>query len=146
VVDALVIVTVVATFALAVYGIVETARGRSPGKALSRAVWATEALLFVQAAIAAVRVLAGVRLPEIDVFLIYLAVSVLVLPVAYQWATAGQRMAEEQAAGERKRAAADKQVATASAGRWGGAVVAVAAIGVAVAVLRLQGLWAAGGG
>ena len=29
--------------------------------------------------------------------------------------------------------------------RWGGLVVAVAAVATAVAVLRLQGLWAAGG-
>ena len=47
--------------------------------------------------------------------------SVCVLPVAYQWATAEPT-------------------------RWGGAVVAVAAIGTAVAVWRLQVLWAAGGG
>ena len=134
-VDALVIVTVVATVALAGYGIVETVRARPPGKALTWAVWATEALLFVQAAIAAVRVFGGVRLPETDVFLIYLAVSVLVLPVALQWATAGQRVADD-----------DERPGAPAAGRWAGAVVAVAAIGVLVAVLRLQGLWAAGDG
>ena len=138
--DALVIVTVVVTLALAGYGIVETVRARPPGKALTRAVWATEALLLVQAVIGLVRVLSGVRLPETDVFLIYLGVSVLVLPAALQWATAGREVAEERAGADR-----EPPAAIAAAGRWGGAVVAVAAIGVTVAVLRLQGLWAAAG-
>ena len=56
----------------------------------------------------------GARLPETSTFLIYLGVSVCVLPVAYQWATA-------------------------EPSRWGGAVVAVAAIGTAVAVLAAAG-------
>jgi hypothetical protein len=50
---------------------------------------------------------------------------VLVLPIALQFATASD--AEEGPT------------------RWGGLVVAVAAVATAVAVLRLQGLWAAGG-
>jgi hypothetical protein len=37
------------------------------------------------------------------------------------------------------------QYANAEPTRWGGTVIAVAAIATAVAVLRLQGLWAAGG-
>lgn len=113
------IVVLVATGAVAVFGLVETARGRPPGKALAYAVYAAVALLAVQAVIAAVRVFGGVTLPETSTFLIYLAVSVCVLPIGLQWANADPN-------------------------RWGGAIVAAAAIAVAVAVLRLQGLWAVG--
>ncbi len=119
-VDALVIVVYVATGALAVFGLVETLRGRPPGKPLVYAVYVTVALLAVQAVIAAVRVFGGVPLPESTTFLIYLAVSVCVLPIALQWANADPN-------------------------RWGGAIVAAGAVGVAVAVWRLQLLWAAGG-
>jgi hypothetical protein len=72
----------------------------------------------VQAAIGVVRAL-GTTLPEQSTFLIYLAVSVCVLPIATQFAFAEPT-------------------------RWGGAVVAVGAIATLVAVLRLLGLWAAG--
>lgn len=117
----LVLVVLVATGALALFGLGLTATDRPPGRALKVAVSAVSALLAVQAVIAAVRLFGGgVRLPEQSTFLIYLVVSVCVLPVAHNWATAERT-------------------------RWGGAVVAVAAIGTAVAVWRLQGLWAAGG-
>ena len=62
-------------------------------------------------------------LPETATFLIYLVVSVCVLPIAAQFARADSRGRPAGA----------------------GAVVAVAAVATAVAVLRLQGLWAAGG-
>ena len=120
-IDALALVVLVATGALALFGIGLTIAGRPPGRELRIAVGAVTALLAVQALIAAVRVFGGVTLPETSTFLIYLGVSVCVLPVALQWATAEPT-------------------------RWGGTVVAVAAIGTAVAVLRLQGLWAAGAG
>ena len=118
-IDALVIVVLVALGALAVYGLVTTALNRPPDVWTKRAVGAVVALLAVQAAIAAVRVFGGVTLPETTTFLIYLVVSVCVLPIATQFATAEPT-------------------------RWGGAVVAVGAIATAVAVWRLQGLWAAG--
>jgi hypothetical protein len=120
VVDALVIVVYVATGVLALYGLVETARGKPPGTPVKYAVYATVALLVVQAAIAAYRVFSGVTLPETDTFLIYLVVSICVLPIALQWANADPN-------------------------RWGGAVVAVGAIGTGVAVWRLHELWAAAG-
>jgi hypothetical protein len=120
VVDALVVVVYVACGALAVYGLVEMLRGRPPGAPMKYAVGATVALLVVQAAIAAARVFGGVQLAETSTFLIYLVVSICVLPIALQWANADPN-------------------------RWGGGVVAVGAIGVAVAVWRLQVLWAAGG-
>jgi hypothetical protein len=121
VIDVLVLVVLIATAALALLGIGLTVADRPPGQELRIAVIAVGGLLLVQAVIAAVRVFGGAALPETSTFLIYLGVSVCVLPVAYQWATAERT-------------------------RWGGAVVAVAALGVAVAVVRLQGLWAAGGG
>ena len=73
----------------------------------------------MQAVIGAVRAF-GVTLPEQSTFLIYLVVSVCVLPIAVQFAFA-------------------------EPSRWGGAVVAVGAVATLVAVVRLQGLWAAGG-
>jgi hypothetical protein len=120
VIGALVVVVLVALSALAVYGVVTTVLNRPPDVWTKRAVGVVVALLVVQAAIAAVRVFGGVALPETSTFLIYLVVSVCVLPIATQFATAEPT-------------------------RWGGAVVAVGAIATAVAVWRLQGLWAAGG-
>jgi hypothetical protein len=121
VIEVLVLVVLIATALLALLGIALAVVDRPPGRELRIGVIAVVALLFVQAVIAAVRVFGGVALPETSTFLIYLGVSVCVLPVAYQWATVERT-------------------------RWGGAVIAVAAIGTAVAVLRLQGLWAAGSG
>ncbi|MDT7554787.1 MAG: hypothetical protein QOI16_3323 [Pseudonocardiales bacterium] len=122
----LVVVVLVVTGVLAVYGIGLTVANRPPDRALRIAVGATVALLVVQAVIAAIQVFTGTTLAETSTFLIYLVVSVLVLPIALQFATASD---EDE-----------------GPTRWGGLVVAVAAIATAVAVLRLQGLWAAGGG
>lgn len=113
---ALVAVVLVALAALAVYGVVLTVLGRPPDGWTKGAVYAVVALLVVQAAVAAVQVFGGVALPETTTFLIYLVVSVCVLPIATQFGTAEQT-------------------------RWGGAVIAVGAIATAVAVWRLQGLW-----
>lgn len=114
--DVLVWVSVGAIAIVGLFGLVLTVLGRVPGRELRLAVQATVALLAVQAAIAAVRVFGGVTLPETTTFLIYLVVSVCVLPVAAQFAFA-------------------------EPSRWGGAVVAAGAVGTAVAVVRLQGLW-----
>jgi uncharacterized membrane protein len=108
----------VACGVLAVYGLALSAANRPPRRELKLVVGAVVALLVVQAAIGVVRAL-GTTLPEQSTFLIYLAVSVCVLPIATQFAFAEPT-------------------------RWGGAVVAVGAIATLVAVLRLLGLWAAG--
>ena len=121
----LVIVVLVVTAALAVYGIAITVANRPPGRTMRLAVGGTVALLVVQAVVAVVRLFSGPPLPENSTFLIYLVVSVLVLPIALQFATASEE--------------------NEGPSRWGGLVVAVAAVATAVAVLRLQGLWAAGG-
>ncbi|GAA1329825.1 hypothetical protein ACQPZA_06280 [Pseudonocardia xinjiangensis] len=118
-IDALEILVLVATGALAVFGVVLTILNRPPDRTMRLAVGAVEVLLVVQAAIAAVRVFSGTALPETQTFLIYLVVSVCVLPIATQFATAEPT-------------------------RWGGTVIAVGAIATAVAVWRLQGLWLAG--
>ena len=118
-IDALVVVVLVALGALAVYGVVITVLNRPPDVWTKRAVGVAVALLVVQAVIAAVQVFGGTSLPETSTFLIYLVVSVCVLPIATQFATAEPT-------------------------RWGGAVVAVGAIATAVAVWRLQGLWVPG--
>jgi hypothetical protein len=119
VIGALVVVVQVALAALAVYGVVLTVLNRPPDVWTKRAVGVAMALLVVQAAIAAVQIFSGTPLPETTTFLIYLVVSVCVLPIATQFATAEPT-------------------------RWGGAVVAVGAIATAVAVWRLQGLWVPG--
>jgi hypothetical protein len=116
VIDALVVVLLLATGALAVYGVVLTVRNRPPDRFTKPAVGVVVALLALQAVIAAFQVFTGTQLPETSTFLIYLVVSVCVLPIALQWATA-------------------------EPSRWGGAVIAAAAIATGVAVLRLQGLW-----
>jgi hypothetical protein len=119
VIDALVVAVLVALGALAVYGATTTVLDRPPDRITRLAVAATVGLLVLQAAIAGVRVFGGAALPEPTTFLIYLVVSVCVLPVATQFATAEPT-------------------------RWGGTVIAVGAVATAVAVVRLQGLWAAG--
>ena len=121
-IDALVVVVLVATGALAVFGLgsARSRTGRRGARCGSR-VGAVVALLAVQAVIAAVRVFAGVPLPETSTFLIYLVVSVCVLPIAD--------------------AVRHRRADAAGAARWSRS----AAIGTAVAVLRLQGLWEAGG-
>ncbi|GAA2566634.1 hypothetical protein [Pseudonocardia hydrocarbonoxydans] len=120
-IDALVLVVVAALAALAVFGLVTTVINRPPDRWTRLAVAGVVGLLVVQAVIAAVRVFSGVALPETSTFLIYLVVSVCVLPIATQFATAEPT-------------------------RWGGAVIAAGAVGTAVAVVRLQGLWDAAGG
>lgn len=136
VIGVLVLASCIALVALAVLGLATTALNRPPNKQHRLGVAICEVLLVAQAGIAAVQVLAGgVTLPEQSTFLIYLVVSVCVLPIALQFATAGSNQAVGAEAGENAEPPS----------RWGGAVIAVGAIGTLVAVLRLQGLWAAGG-
>jgi hypothetical protein len=118
VIGPLAVATLVATGALALFGLVLAALNRAPGRELRLAVWAVVALLAVQALLGAVRSF-GVTLPEQSTFLIYLVVSVCVLPIATNFAYTELT-------------------------RWSGAVVAAGAVATFVAVLRLQGLWAAG--
>ena len=120
VIGALALATLVATGVLAVLGLAFTAFRRAPGRELRIAVWVVVALLALQAVVGAVRAFGGVTLPEQSTFLIYLVVSVCVLPIATNFAYA-------------------------EPSRWSGAVVAAGAVATFVAVLRLQGLWAAGG-
>jgi hypothetical protein len=119
VIGPLAVATLVALGALAVFGLALTALDRPPGRALRWAAWATVALLAVQAVVAGYRSL-GAALPEESTFLIYLVVSVCVPVIATNFAYTEPT-------------------------RWSGTVVAVGAIATLVAVLRLQGLWAAGG-
>lgn len=119
-IDALVVAVLLAAGALAIFGVVTTVLGRPPDGLMRPAVSAVVALLAVQAVIAAGRVVVGgAAVPETSTFLIYLVVSVCVLPIATQFATAEPT-------------------------RWGGTVIAVGAIATGVAVLRLQSLWPAG--
>jgi len=109
------------TVALAVFGLVTTALGHPAGRAHTLAVGGVEALLVVQAVLAVLRVLGGARPPETETFLIYLVVSVCVLPIGLQFAKADET-------------------------RWGGTVIAVTAVATGVAVLRLLALWGGASG
>jgi hypothetical protein len=120
-IDYLVIALIAATVALAGLGLATTAAGRPLGRVHLVAVGVVEALVVLQAVLAALAVFRGARPAETTTFLIYLVVAVCVLPFALQFARAEPN-------------------------RWGGTVVAVAAIAVGVAVLRLQALWGTVGG
>lgn len=120
---ALEVVVLVALGVLAVYGLVTTVLNRPPDRTMKIAVGAVVVLLVAQAAVAAIQILGGVQLAETSTFLIYLAVSIGVLPIATQFATATDENTGDGPT------------------RWGGAVIAVGAIAVAVAVIRLQYLW-----
>lgn len=111
-----VVALLVATGALALYGIGMTVAGRPLDRSTRLFVGAVVGAIAIQAVIAALQVLTRVSLPETSTFLIYLVVAICVLPIATQFA-----MAEPS--------------------RWGGLVVAVGAIATGVAILRLQGLW-----
>ncbi|HVL83735.1 MAG TPA: hypothetical protein VM367_05480 [Pseudonocardia sp.] len=118
-IEPLVVVVLVALAALAVAGAAGTATGRVPGRTERLAVGVVAGLVALQAVIAGVRVLGAAAVSEQSTFLIYLVVSVCVLPITTQFALAEPT-------------------------RWGGLVIAVGAVATAVAVWRLDGLWAAG--
>ena len=120
---ALEVVVLVALGLLAVHGLVTTVLNRPPDRTSKIAVGVVVALLVVQAAVAVIKVLGGVQPAETSTFLIYLAVSIGVLPIATQFATATDENTGDGPT------------------RWGGTVIAVGAVAVAVAVVRLQYLW-----
>lgn len=120
-IDVLVVAVVAALGALAVFGFVGTGLGRVPGRPERVAVGVVEAMLVGQALLAGYLLFTGSTPPERSTFLIYLVVSVCVLPIAWQFGTAEPT-------------------------RWGGAVIAVGALATAVAVWRLDGLWTGAGG
>jgi hypothetical protein len=121
VISTLAFALVALTAAMAVFGLVTTALGRPAGRAHTFAVGGIETLLVVQAVLAVLRVVGGARPPETETFLIYLGVSVCVLPIGLQFAKADET-------------------------RWGGTVVAVTAVATGVAVLRLLALWGGASG
>lgn len=92
---------------------------RAPGTPHVWAAAVLELALLVQLLVAVVQLVRGERPEELVTFLAYLAVSVLVLPIAVLWV-----------AGERN--------------RWGSAVLGVAGLVVVILVLRLQQVWAGG--
>jgi hypothetical protein len=121
VIHPLAVLVLALTAGLAIFGIVTTVRGKPTERPLIASVGVVEAVLAVQAVIGLVRVFVGQRPAETSTFLIYLLVTVCVLPFGLQFARAEPT-------------------------RWGGTVVAVAAIAVGVAVLRLLALWGTTGG
>jgi hypothetical protein len=109
------------TGGLALFGVATTVLGRPAERPHVLAVGVVETVLVAQALIAAARVFGGTRPVETSTFLIYLLVSVTVLPLGLQFARAEPT-------------------------RWGGGVIAVAAVAVGVVVWRLLSLWGSTGG
>ena len=120
VIDAVVAVLAVGATALTAWGLVAARRDRPPGRAMLGAGVALEALLLVQALVAAGLMVSG-TMPAGStlLFVSYLLTVVLVLPLAVAWALS-----------ERD--------------RWSSVVVAVAAFTVAAMVLRLWDVWRGG--
>jgi len=116
VIHSLAVALLVLTGVLAVFGIATTVLDRPAGRAHVLSVGLVETVLVVQALVGAARVLGGHRLAETSTFMIYLAVSVCVLPLGLQFARAEPT-------------------------RWGGTVIAVAAVAIGVAEVRLLDLW-----
>jgi len=117
----LAIALLVLTGGLALFGILTTVLGRPADRVHAFVVGVVEALLVAQALIAAAKVLGGIRPAETSTFVIYLLVSVTVLPLGLQFARAEPT-------------------------RWGGTVIAVASIAMGIVVLRLLSLWGGAGG
>jgi hypothetical protein len=109
---------------VAAYGIaalVLTAMGRAPREYLVIASMVLSALVVVMVVIAAGLLVAGERPDELGIFVGYLVVAVILLPLGTLWALT-----------ERS--------------RWGTGVLAVACFTLLVVVVRLQDLWSTTGG
>lgn len=119
-IPALATATLVAALVVGAWAAVAAARDRRVSGAQLAAAAAVELALLVQAGIAVVLLVRGGDGVDGITFGGYLLTSVLALPVGAFWAI-----------GERS--------------RWGNGVLAVSGAVVAVLVLRLQQLWAAGG-
>lgn len=104
-----------------VAGGVACARGREPGRTTWWPAVALEAVLAVQAVVAAVRLAGGYRPAETAVFVGYLLGVLVVVPVALGWVLV-----------ERS--------------RYNGAVLAVAALSVSVMTVRMHQMWTVTGG
>ena len=111
------IALIVVLVGVALFALVGTVRGKPPGRAEVLVARVATGVLALHAVFGAYRAFTAAP-PELPFseFLIYLVVSVVVLPFVLQFATAEPT-------------------------RWGGAVIAVGAVGVAVAVWRIQVLW-----
>jgi hypothetical protein len=116
VIDILAIALIVAALVYAGVGLVATMLGRVPGPVQVWSAAGLELVVVAQLVIAIILLIAGDRPAEFATFLAYLVASVLVLPVAVVWAAA-----------ERS--------------RWSSAVLGVAALVLAVMVLRMQQVW-----
>jgi hypothetical protein len=119
VIDILASALIGAALLYAGFGLVIAVMGRVPGAVQVWSAAALELVVLAQLVIAIVLLLLGDRPAEFATFLAYLAVSVLILPVAVVWAAA-----------ERS--------------RWSSAVLAVGALVLAVVVLRMQQVWFGG--
>ncbi|MGH8777297.1 MAG: hypothetical protein ACRDWI_19900 [Jiangellaceae bacterium] len=120
-IDALATALIVVALAYAAFALVTAAAGRAPREYFVIASGAVELVVLVQVVIAVVLLVGGDRPDELGTFVLYLIVSVIILPVGTLWALA-----------ERS--------------RWGPAVLGVACLALVVVVVRLTDLWSTVGG
>lgn len=115
-IDLLATALIASSLVLAGWAVLTALRGRAVDDWQLLALAAVELLLLVQVVVAAVRLVGGERPEALGVFVGYLVIALLVLPVG-------------------------TVLALAERGRWSGGVLAVAGCTLAVVVVRLQQLW-----
>lgn len=119
--DVVAYVVIAASLAYAVWCLYAVARNQIPREPHVIGAGTVEMLLLVQLIIALILLAVEGAPDQLGVFIAYLVVSLLVLPLGLFWA-----LAEKS--------------------RWGTAVLMVAALSVPVIVVRLQQLWEGAGG
>lgn len=120
-VDAVVYVVIAAALAYAVWCLYAVVRNQIPREPHVIGAGVVELLLLVQLVIVIIMLAVQGAPDEIGVFIAYLVVSLLVLPLGLFWALAEKT-------------------------RWGTGVLVAAALAVPVIVVRLQQLWEGTGG
>ncbi|HEX6336235.1 MAG TPA: hypothetical protein VFZ85_04720 [Jiangellaceae bacterium] len=119
--DVLAYVVIVASLAYAAWCLYAVVRNQIPREPHVVGAGVVELLLVVQLVVAVILLAVEGSPDQLGVFIAYLVVSLLVLPLGLFWA-----LAEKS--------------------RWGTAVLLVAALAVPVVVVRLQQLWDGAGG
>lgn len=121
-IDGLATAVIVAALVVAALTAVSSVRRRRPGRFVVGAIAAAELLVVAQLVVSVVLLVRGERpVQPVEEFLGYQLTALLVLPAGFTWSLADRS-------------------------RYGPAVISVAALTVAVLVVRLQQLWSGPGG
>lgn len=114
--DPLAIATVVAALVAGAVGAIAALRPRRAGTVVYLAAAGAESVAVILAGAVVIGLVRGARVDGVATFLGYLLALVLVFPIAVVWAVGDDT-------------------------RWGGLVLTIAGVSVAVVVLRMQTLW-----